>query len=373
MVKKRSQTSPSARTGRAPKARASRVAPSRSQKSAFTPKKPAAKKLRSLYPSIKPYNTGFLAVSDGHELYFEECGNPKGKPAVFLHGGPGGGTDAKMRRFFDPKRYRIVLFDQRGSGKSRPHASLDHNTTWDLVADTERLREHLGIDKWLVFGGSWGSTLALAYAETHPERVTEMILRGIFLLRRSELEWFYQNPHGAASIFPELWEQYVEVIPEAERGDMMAAYYQRLTSPDKEVLRKAAEAWSVWEGATSYLRLNPDFVTKFREDAAYAGAFARIECHYFVNRGFLKSDTQLLDDVPRIRHIPAVIIQGRYDVVCPARSAWDLHKAWPEADLRIVPESGHSAFEVGITSELVSATDRFAGSPTRPARAQAKK
>ncbi|HEY1284358.1 MAG TPA: prolyl aminopeptidase [Steroidobacteraceae bacterium] len=373
MARKRSQKTASARVARPPKARATRAAPSRSQKSAFTPARTPARKLRPLYPSIKPYNSGFLQVSDGHEIYFEECGNPKGKPAVFLHGGPGGGTDAKMRRFFDPKRYRIVLFDQRGSGKSRPHASLEHNTTWDLVADTERLRVHLGIDKWLVFGGSWGSTLALAYAQTHPEHVTEMILRGIFLLRRSELEWFYQNPQGAGSIFPELWEQYVEVIPAAERGDMMAAYYKRLTSPDKQVLREAAEAWSVWEGATSYLRLNPDFVTKFREDAGYAGAFARIECHYFVNRGFLKSDTQLLDDVPRIRHIPAVIIQGRYDVVCPARSAWDLHKAWPEADLRIVPDAGHSAFEVGITNELVSATDRFAGSPTRPARAKASK
>ena len=351
---------------RGTKARAGRAAASRSQKNAFSPPQTPVQKLRSLYPAIKPYNSGFLPVSDGHELYFEECGNRKGKPAVFLHGGPGGGTDAKMRRFFDPKRYRIVLFDQRGSGKSRPHASLENNTTWDLVADTERLRQHLGIDKWLVFGGSWGSTLALAYAETHPERVTAMILRGIFLLRRSELEWFYQNPLGAGSIYPDLWDQYVEVIPEAERGDMMAAYYKRLTSTDKEELRKAAEAWSVWEGATSYLRLNPDFVTKFREDAAYAGAFARIECHYFVNRGFLKHDTQLLDDVTRIRHIPAVIIQGRYDVVCPARSAWDLHKAWPEADLRIVPDSGHSAFEAGITNELISATDRFASSPKEP-------
>jgi proline iminopeptidase len=363
-AKKSAQKSPA----RAVKARAGRAAPSQSQKNAFTPPKAGAQKLRALYPPIKPYNSGFLPVSDGHELYFEESGNRNGKPAVFLHGGPGGGTDAKMRRFFDPQRYRIVLFDQRGSGKSKPHASLENNTTWDLVADIERVRKHLGIDKWLVFGGSWGSTLALAYAETHPERVTELILRGIFLLRRSELEWFYQNPLGAGSLFPDLWEQYVEVIPEAERGDMMAAYYKRLTSTDKEELRKAAEAWSVWEGATSYLRLNPDFVTKFREDAAYAGAFARIECHYFVNRGFLKSDTQLLDDVTRIRHIPGVIIQGRYDVVCPARSAWDLHKAWPEADLRIVPDSGHSAFEAGITSELVSATDRFAAAWTNPAR-----
>ncbi|HEV7716282.1 MAG TPA: prolyl aminopeptidase, partial [Steroidobacteraceae bacterium] len=306
------------------------------------------------------YNSGHLRVSDVHEIYFEECGNPRGKPAVFLHGGPGGGTDSKMRRFFDPKRYRIVLFDQRGSGKSRPHASLEQNTTWDLVADAERVREHLGIEKWLVFGGSWGSTLALAYAQTHPERTTEMVLRGIFLLRRSELEWFYQNPQGAGSIFPDLWERYVEAIPEDERGDMMAAYYKRLTSSDKNVLNSAATAWSVWEGATSYLRMKPEYVSKFNEDAAYAAAFARIECHYFVNRGFLRSDNQLLEDVGRIRHIPAVIVQGRYDMVCPMRSAWDLHKAWPEADFKVAMDSGHSAFEVGITSELVSATDRFA-------------
>jgi proline iminopeptidase len=357
--KKSAASSPRAAQARATKTRAARPAASRSQR------KPAAAKLRELYPSVKPHNSGFLRVSDVHEIYFEECGNPRGKPAVFLHGGPGGGTDAKMRRFFDPKRYRIVLFDQRGSGKSRPLASLDQNTTWDLVADTERVREHLGIDKWLVFGGSWGSTLALAYAETHPDRVTEMVLRGIFLLRRSELEWFYQNPLGAGSLYPDLWEQYVEPIPEAERGDMMAAYHRRLTSGDKDVIRRAATAWSVWEGATSYLRLNPDYVTKFREDGAYAGAFARIECHYFVNGGFLRNENQLLEDVVRIRHIPAVIVQGRYDIVCPARSAWDLHKAWPEADLRIVPDSGHSAFEVGVRSELINATDRFARSGSR--------
>ena len=361
----------SARASRAPKSRSGLVTTT-TKKSASswrartsnraprnTPRSLQPQKLRSLYPPIEPYNSGYLKVSDLHEIYYEECGNPRGKAAVFLHGGPGGGTDAKMRRFFDPKRYRIVLFDQRGSGKSRPHASLEQNTTWDLVADTERVREHLGIDKWLVFGGSWGSTLALAYAETHPERVTEIVLRGIFLLRRSELEWFYQNPQGAGSLFPDLWDEYIAVIPEAERGDVMAAYYKRLTSSDPDELRRAATAWSVWEGATSYLRLNPDYVTKFREDGAFAGAFARIECHYFVNRGFLRSDNQLIEDVPKIRHIPAVIIQGRYDVVCPARSAWDLHKAWPEAELRIVADAGHSAFEVGITSELVAATDRF--------------
>jgi proline iminopeptidase len=354
----RSSTAPRNSTGKAAKKAVARKAKAPAVKRAGA----GAGKLRELYPAIKPYNSGFLRVSDVHEIYFEESGNPKGKPAVFLHGGPGGGTDAKMRRFFDPKRYRIVLFDQRGSGKSKPHASLEQNTTWDLVADTEKVREHLGIDKWLVFGGSWGSTLALAYAETHPDRVTELVLRGIFLLRRSELEWFYQNPEGAASVFPDLWEKYVEQIPEAERGDMMSAYYKRLTSADAEVLRKAATAWSVWEGATSYLRMKMDYVNKFEEDAAFAAAFARIECHYFVNKGFLKSDNQLIEEVGRIRHIPAVIVQGRYDMVCPMRSAWDLHKAWPEADLRIVADAGHSAFEAGITSELVTATDRFARS-----------
>ncbi|MBW4049886.1 MAG: prolyl aminopeptidase [Proteobacteria bacterium] len=314
---------------------------------------------RRLYPPVKPYRTGFLRVSELHEMYFEECGNPDGKPAVFLHGGPGGGTEPRMRRFFDPARYRIVLLDQRGCGKSRPHATLVDNTTWHLVADIERLREHLGIERWLVFGGSWGSTLALAYAETHPERVTALVLRGIFMLRRWELEWFYQNPGGAGALYPDLWEQYVEAIPQAERADVMRAYYARLTSEDAEVRRQAAKAWSTWEGATSYLRMAPDYIAKLQEDRT-ADAFARIECHYFVNRGFFRTDTQLLDDVHRIRHIPAVIVQGRYDVVCPMRSAWDLHRAWPEADLRIVPDAGHSAFERGNLHELVMATDRFA-------------
>ena len=285
---------------------------------------------------------------------------------MFLHGGPGGGTDPAMRRFFDPRRYRIVLFDQRGCGASRPHAELRENTTWDLVADIEALREHLGIERWLVFGGSWGSTLALAYAQRHPERVSELVLRGIFLLRRSELEWFYQNPQGAGSIFPDLWEQYVEPIPAAERHDLMQAYYRRLTSEDAATRNAAARAWSIWEGATSFLRTNGSYVAKF-DDAGYAAAFARIEAHYFVNRGFLEHDDQLLRDVARIRNIPSVIVQGRYDMVCPARSAWDLHRAWPEAQLRIVPDAGHSAFEPGITRELVAATDRFARS-VRPRR-----
>jgi len=314
---------------------------------------------RALYPSLQPYQKGHLRVSPLHELYYEQCGNPQGKPAVFLHGGPGGGVNAGMRRFFDPERYRIVLFDQRGCGASRPHAELRENTTWDLVSDIEALRTHLGIERWLVFGGSWGSTLALAYGERHPERVTQLVLRGIFLLRRSELEWFYQNPLGAGSVFPDLWEQFVAVIAPPERADMMQAYYRRLTSDDPATRATAARAWSTWEGATSFLRINPGFVAKF-ENPDFAAAFARIECHYFVNRGFLEHDDQLLRDVGRLRHIPAVIVQGRYDMVCPLRSAWDLHRAWPEADFKIVPDAGHSAFETGITRELVAATDRFA-------------
>ena len=326
-------------------------------------RKPATRsqELRVLYPPVKTYHTGFLRVSEIHEIYYEESGNPKGKPVVFVHGGPGGGTDPKMRCFFDPKRYRIILFDQRGCGKSRPHASLVDNTTWHLVDDMERLREHLGIVSWLVFGGSWGSTLALAYAETHPLRVTELVLRGIFLLRRWEIEWFYQNPGGAGALYPDLWERYVEPIPESERTDMVGAYYKRLTSDDPKVLAEAAQAWSIWEGATSFLRLNPLYVAKFKQDA-YAAAFARIECHYFLNKGFMRSDAQLLEDVGKIRNIPTVIVQGRYDVICPMKSAWDLHRAWPEADLRIVADAGHSAFEAGNIHELISATDRFARS-----------
>ena len=318
-----------------------------------------------LYPPIKPYARGRLRVSPVHELYFEQSGNPRGKPVVFLHGGPGAGTSPAMRGFFDPCRYRIVLFDQRGCGRSRPHASLEHNTTWDLVADIERLREHLQIRRWQVFGGSWGSTLALAYAQTHPQRVTELVLRGIFLLRRSELEWFYQDELGAGSLFPDLWEQYVAQIPRRERGDMMRAYYRRLTSRSAAVRARAAHAWSVWEAATSHLRPNPRDVAKFG-DPEVAAAIARIECHYFVNRGFLKREDQLLRDVGKIRHLPAVIVQGRYDVICPMRSAWDLHRAWPEADLRIAGDAGHSAFEPGIARELVAATDRFA----RPRKAR---
>ena len=359
MATRRRGARPASKRGPRPAAKVAPRGKARPPRKAPAPSAPGARPARrGLYPPLAAYRTGRLRVSPVHELYFEESGNPRGRPVVFLHGGPGGGTDPKMRRFFDPRRYRIVLFDQRGCGRSTPHASLVDNTTWHLVADIEQLRAHLGIDRWQVFGGSWGSTLALAYAETHPARVTGLVLRGIFLLRRSEIEWFYQDPGGAAALFPDLWERYVEPIPAAERDDMIGAYYRRLTSDDPETLVRAARAWSIWEGATSFLHLNPGYLAQF-EDPAYAAAFARIECHYFINRGFLESDAQLLEDAARIRRIPGVIVQGRYDVVCPMRSAWDLHRAWPQADLRIVPDAGHSAFEDGNIHELVAATDRF--------------
>lgn len=319
------------------------------------PAKPAPGR-RSLYPAIKPYNTGMLRVSGIHEIYYEECGNPKGKPAVFVHGGPGAGCDSRARSFFDPDAYRIVLFDQRGCGRSRPHASLVDNTTWHLVADMEKLREHLGIESWLVFGGSWGSTLALAYAQSHPTRASELVLRGIFTLSQFELRWFYQE--GASALFPDHWEHYIAAIPPAERGDLIQAFYKRLTSGDRRTMVEAARAWSLWEAATSYLHINQENLHKWGEED-FAIAVARIECHYFVNRGFLETADQLLRNVGRIRHIPAVIVQGRYDVVCPIQTAWALHRAWPEADLRIVADAGHSAFEPGNTHELIDATDRF--------------
>jgi proline iminopeptidase len=311
---------------------------------------------RTLYPEIEPYDSSFLQVSPLNRLYYEQCGNPEGKPVVFLHGGPGAGCNAKSRRFFDPARYRIVLFDQRGCGRSTPHAELTDNTIWHLVADIERLREYLGIARWQVFGGSWGSTLALAYAQMHAERVTELVLRGIFMLRRWELEWFYQK--GCDALFPDVWEHYLAPLPPAERGDLMSAYHRRLTGADPVMRLEAARAWSVWEGATSFLYQDAAHIASSGEDE-FALAFARIENHYFVNGGFFDADDQLLRDAHRLRHIPAVIVQGRYDVVCPMRSAWDLHRAWPEADLRIVADAGHSALEAGIAHELVEATDRF--------------
>ncbi|MBK9753620.1 MAG: prolyl aminopeptidase [Nannocystis sp.] len=311
----------------------------------------------ALYPEIEPHSTGTLRVSSLHSIYYEESGNPEGKPVVFLHGGPGGGTDPKQRRFFDPQAYRIVLFDQRGCGQSTPHAELRENTTWDLVADIEKLRSHLAIERWQVFGGSWGSTLALAYAQTHPRRVSELVLRGIFLLRRSELLWFYQD--GASALFPDAWEAFLAPIPAGERGDLMKAYHRRLTSDDPATRLEAARAWSVWEASTSFLLQRPDYIANAAGDD-FALAFARIEAHYFVHRGFLEREQQLIENIGRLRHIPSVIVQGRYDVVCPMASAWQLHRAWPEAELVVVPDAGHSAFEPGILEALVAATDRFA-------------
>ncbi len=318
---------------------------------------PAKDPLTWLYPPIEAYQTGRLKVTDGHDLYYEESGNPNGKPVVFLHGGPGGGSDPKQRRFFHPDKYRIINFDQRGCGKSTPYANLDANTTWDLVADIERLREHLNLEKWQVFGGSWGSTLALAYAEKHPDRVTELVLRGIFLLRKQEIDWFYQR--GASILYPDAWEPYLAHIPEAERGDLLKAYYARLTHEDPAVRLAAAKIWSGWEGATSKLIPDADFTGHFEEDE-FALAFARIECHYFTHKGFFEVDDQLLRDAHKIRQIPGVIVQGRYDVVCPMESAWALHRAWPEADFIITPDSGHSGFEAPNSRALVAATDKFA-------------
>ena len=313
--------------------------------------------MRTLYPESAPYETGTLQVDDRHALYWEQCGNPQGKPVVMLHGGPGAGCNDKMRRFHDPAKYRIVLFDQRGAGRSTPHADLVDNTTWDLVADIEKLRELLGIERWQVSGRSWGSTLALAYAETHPQRVTELVLRGIFMLRRWELEWFYQE--GASRIFPDAWEHYLAAIPPVERHDLISAFHRRLTSTDEATRLAAAKAWSIWEGATSYLHIDPDFANS-HGDPRFALAFARIENHYFVNGGFFEVEDQLLRDIGRIQDIPGVIVHGRYDVVCPVANAWELHKAWPKAELVISAASGHSGFEAENVDALVAATDRFA-------------
>jgi proline iminopeptidase len=312
--------------------------------------------MRTLYPPIAPYEDGKLAVSPVHILHYEVCGNPAGTPVVFLHGGPGGGTNADHRRFFDPAAYRIVLVDQRGAGKSTPHASLEENTTWHLVADLERLRAHLGIERWVVFGGSWGSTLALAYAQTHPERVRALVLRGIFLCRPKEIRWFYQE--GASAIFPDRFAEYLAPIPPDERGDLVRAYYRRLTGGDEAVRLEAARAWSTWEGSTIRLVPDPKLIADFG-DPHKALALARIECHYFVNDSFFQTDDYLIEHAGAIRRIPGVIVQGRYDVVCPAMSAWELSRAWPEADLRIVPDAGHHAMEPGIVDALVTATDRF--------------
>jgi len=309
-----------------------------------------------LFPEIEPFDSGRLQVDEVHSVYFEQCGNPRGKPVVFVHGGPGGGSSPVHRRFWDPAVHRIVLFDQRGCGRSSPHAELRNNTTWDLIADMERIRAHLAIDRWQLFGGSWGSTLALAYAQEYPERVTEMILRGIFLLRRREIEWYYQE--GASRIFPEAWQKYLEPIPEDERGDMVGAYYRRLTSADRKERLAAARAWSMWEGSTSRLVPDPNLIARTGE-ASFAEAFARIECHYFINGGFFDNPNQLLDNMHRLSNIPAVIVQGRYDIVCPVESAFQLHQAWPKSKLIVAPGAGHSALEPEITEQLVAATTSF--------------
>ncbi len=311
----------------------------------------------ALYPPIEPHRRGFLDVDHGHRLYWEQCGSPDGLPTLFLHGGPGSGCEPWHRRFFDPARYRIVLFDQRGSGRSTPHAGLEANTTADLIADIERLRELLGIGRWVVFGGSWGSTLGLAYAEAHPERVIGLVLRGIFLCRPRDIHWFYQS--GADRIFPEAWSRFLEPIPEAERDDLVAAYHRRLTGTDREQRERAAQAWSIWEGSTSCLRPNRNVVAHFA-DPSVAVSLARIECHYFRHDSFLEPD-QLLRDAGRLAGIPGYIVHGRYDVVCPVEQAVALHQAWPQAELRIVSDAGHSAAEPGIARELVAATDALAG------------
>ncbi|MCM8534364.1 MAG: prolyl aminopeptidase [Lentisphaeraceae bacterium] len=312
--------------------------------------------MRELYPSTEPYNQDFIKVDSIHEIFYEESGNKNGKPVIFVHGGPGGGCSSDYRRYFDPEVYRIILFDQRGCGKSKPHACLENNTTWHLVDDMEKIRTTLGIEKWQVFGGSWGSTLGLTYAISHPDRVTELVLRGIFMLRPSELRWFYQE--GASYIFPDVWESYRDNIPEAERDNFIKAYYKRLTGDNEEEKLQSAKAWSVWEGSTSRLITDPALIEK-TSDAHFALSFARIECHYFINGGFFETDSWILENVDKIKHIPTVIVQGRYDVVCPTKSAWELAKLLPKSELTIIPDAGHSAAELGIVSALVEATDSF--------------
>ena len=310
-----------------------------------------------LFPAIEPFNTGYMERGC-HEIYYEQCGNPDGKPAVFLHGGPGGGGSTTVRRFFNPERYHIVIFDQRGCGRSKPHGCLEQNTTWDLVEDIETLKNKLGFEKWLVFGGSWGSTLSLAYSQTYPKSVSEMVLRGIFMLRKKELDWFYQE--GASNIFPEAWEKFLEPIDISQRDDLMSAYHEIFKSDNTEKKLNAAIAWSRWEGSTSSLSYNPDMADSF-SDPRFALAFALIENHYFVNKGFLEHENQLIESgIDIIRNIPTIIVQGRYDIVCPMTTAWELSKNWPEANLIVAPSSGHTAFEKEITHELIKATEEFA-------------
>ncbi len=312
--------------------------------------------MKTLYPEIEPFDSGTLKVSDLHTIYWERAGDPDGIPVVFLHGGPGGGLIDEYRRYFDPKAFHVILFDQRGSGRSTPHAELRENTTWDLIDDIEKLREKFGVDKWYVFGGSWGSTLSLAYAISHPDRCLGLILRGIFLTRKKELQWFYQ--YGASEIFADFWERYRDEIPEDERDDLIAAYHKRLTSDDEAVRLSAARAWSTWEGSTSKLYPSTDLIDHW-ENAHEALSLARIECHYFTNGSFFPSENYLLENIDKIRHIPTVIVQGRYDIVCPMTSAWDLHRAFPEAELHIIADAGHSVSEPGITDKLVETMDKI--------------
>lgn len=317
--------------------------------------------MKTLYPEIEPFNEFSLDVGNGHNIHVEQCGNPEGASVVFLHGGPGGGIQPSYRQYFDPKKYHIVLFDQRGCGKSTPFANLEHNTTWDLVEDINRIKNHLKISKWSVFGGSWGSTLALAYAQAYPQDVNALFLRGIFLLRKKEVDWFYQE--GASKIFSDTWEQFLSPIEEDKRGDLLSAYHEILTGDDKQKQIEAAKCWSVWEASASKLIQNKDLMEDF-SDPEFAIAFARIECHFFKNKGFLDTDNYLIKNAHKLKDIPTIIVQGRYDIVCPVESAWELSKAMPHAKLVIIDDAGHSLSEKGITSELISATDRYADQGT---------
>ena len=309
-----------------------------------------------LFPNIEPFNTFYLPVSDLHTIYVEESGNKNGKPVIFLHGGPGGGVDPKYRRYFNPDKWRIIMFDQRGCGKSTPFAELKENTTWDLVDDIEKIRKHLSIDRWVVYGGSWGSTLSLAYSQTYPDSCKALILRGIFLVRKKEIHWFYQE--GASKIFPDDWQSFIAPIPIEKRDNLLEAYYNLLIGKDSSKKIEAAKAWSTWEGSTVRLIQDKDFIGDF-SDEKFAEAFARIESHYFMNNAWFNSDNHLIENVDKIRHIPAVIVHGRYDVICPVENAWELHQAWPESELHIIPDAGHSIFEEGIKDKILEYTEKF--------------
>ncbi|SFE14802.1 proline iminopeptidase [Sulfitobacter brevis] len=308
-----------------------------------------------LYPPIDPFDQRMLAVGQGHQVYVEQCGNPEGIPVVVLHGGPGGGCSPSMRRYFDPEKYRVVLFDQRGCGRSRPHASVTDNTTWHLVADIELIRSTLGIEKFVVFGGSWGATLALIYAQAHPEAVRNLVLRGVFLMTQAELDWFYGG--GAGKFWPEVWARFIALIPEDERSDMIAAYHRRLFSGDLPTEQKYGRAWAAWENALASIHSSG---SSHEGPSEYARAFSRLENHYFTNAGFLEFDGQLLTNMDRIAHIPGIVVQGRYDMICPPKSAYDIVQKWPAGELKMVRNAGHALSEPGISGELVRAMDRIA-------------